>query len=75
MDLSFLRWLAVAEFAMHGFAMAGAAAYSPWSIRGEGGDSVGASWLFGGGGLALASWRLIAPVQGCKAFDSTKPTS
>ena len=55
------HWIWIAAFALHGLGMIGAAGYLPWDRKG---NFIGASWLLGAGGLAIALGVVIWAVAG-----------
>ena len=65
MDANTVRWLVTGAFALHGAGMIGAAGFLPWSMRK--GDFIGASWLLGGGTLAVIAGVLLWAAAGIES--------
>ena len=64
MDTGTIKWLVTGAFAAHGVGMIGAAGYLPWSVRDPKGEFIGASWLLGGGFLAIAIGVVVWAIAG-----------
>ena len=55
------QWIVIGAFALHGVGMLGAAGYLPFDKKG---GFIGASWLLGAGGLAVALGVVIWAAAG-----------